>query len=194
MAEFDPKRRIVMATFKTVLGHNLPAGHTLTIVEEPAAKGEVDLAMATRLFNSRNAVYFEDAKPTPVETPEQEKARLALEALREAPAGSDDFVPTSDLLVWPEGTEKAGKKVTKDDLLEIADDEGAVVETDDNKSDLIRKIMERRAAVAVENSTESQSLSGLDASGGGTFVGTGGLVPDDADGGGQGDDHGSAGD
>lgn len=199
MPDFDPKRRLVMASFKTVFGHNLPAGHTLTIVDEPSAKGEVDKAMATRLFNSRNAVYAEDARPTPVETPEQEKARLALEALRDGGTdGTDDLVPTADLLKWPEADSetgaKAGDTVTKAHLLAIAAREGALIETDDNKPDLIRKIMERRAALALANSTNSQSAGGLDQSGGGLFAGTGAEVDGDADTGGQGDLHGSAGD
>ena len=146
---FDPQRRLVMATFKTVLGHNLPSGTPLVIAEEPSARGEVDEAMARRLFNSRNAVYAEDARPTPVETPEQEKARKAAEALRSLSAG-DDPVVMPDLLVWPaddqETGKKAGQKVTKDDLIAISKREDVSIETDDNKPDLIRKITERRAA------------------------------------------------
>jgi hypothetical protein len=192
---FDPKRRLVMATFKTVMGHNLIAGRTLTIVEEPSAPGEVDEAMAARLFNSKNAVYFEDARPTPVETPEQEAARLAREALRDATDG--ELTPTDDLVTWqvddPETGKKAGAKVTKDDLLAIAEREGAAVETDDNKGDLIRKIMERRATPVGDNTTNSGTVTSLEpglVDGSGL---TGAGTVGDADTGADGDAHGEAG-
>jgi hypothetical protein len=195
---YDPKRRLVMASFKTVLGHNLPAGTPLTVVEEPKARGEIDLAMATRLHGGRIAVYAEDARPTPVETPEQERNRLALEALRDAPADDPDaFVATDDLTVWQaddaETGKKAGDKVTNDDLRAIAEREGALIESDDNKPDLQRKIMERRAAVALGNVTNSDTQIGageaVGGSGGSTGAGTGGR----ADRGAPGDGHGTAG-
>lgn len=197
---FDPKRRLVMATFKTVLGHNLPAGTTLTIVDEPKARGEVDEAMARRLHASKNAVYFEDATPTPVETPEQEKNRLAREALRDArdlPADDFQLVPTDDLVKWQaDDTElgrKAGDPVTNGDLRVIAAREGAVVETDDNKADLQRKIMERRAALAVDNSTNTQNADGAIAGLGGETGATGAGTGEDVDSGAGGDAHGEAG-
>lgn len=191
---FDPKRRLVMAKFKTVLGHNLPAGTSLTIVEEPSARAEVDKAMAARLFNSKNAVYFEDATPTPVETPDQEKNRLALEALREGRRGrTDELVATDDLVVWPDGTPKAGRKLTKDDLLDIADREGVVIETDDNKADLTRKIMNHRAMAAVVNTTNSGTVAGLIVADGDADGSTGAGTAGDADAGADGDAHGEAG-
>lgn len=196
---FDPKRRLVMATAKTVLGHALPVGHPLTIVEEPSAAGEVDEAMAKRLQASKLAGYLDELHATPVETPEQERNRLALEAVRESrrPGVAEDEVveltPTPDLLVNPAGHPNAGKKVTKDDLIEIAGKEGVVIETDDNKPDLVRKIMEARALRATPNGTEASSegasfVEGSDVSGA-TGRATGGR----ADSGAQGDAHGKAG-
>lgn len=165
---FDPKRRLVMATFKTVLGHNLPAGTTLTIVDEPSARGEVDKAMAARLFNSKNAVYFEDARPTPVESPDQEKARLAAEALYDAGPDGEVSVP-ADLIVWQEDDaetgRKKGDKVTRPDLVAIASREGVTFETDDNKGELTRKIVEHRAATVNGNATNSETAETVDAGG-----------------------------
>ncbi|MEJ7831340.1 MAG: hypothetical protein WKF79_00360 [Nocardioides sp.] len=196
---FDPKRRLVMATFKTVLGHNLPAGTPLVIVgEEPAASGEVDEAMARRLHASGVATYVEDARPTPVETPEQERARLAHEALRDAPEGGDlDLLVSNDLQVWAaddsETGKKAGDRVTKADLLVIAEREGARVETDDNKPDLQRKIMLRRAEGFDANLTYADSVEGGiqrdGATGGSTAPGTHGEAYTAV----GGDAHGSAG-
>jgi hypothetical protein len=188
---FDPKRRLVMATFKTVLGHNLPAGTALTITDEPSARGEVDEALARRLYASSNAVYAEDHRPTPVETPEQEKARLAREALRDG-GPADELTPTDDLVVHPDGHPKAGKKVTKDDLLEIAGREGVTVETDDNKPDLQRKIMEARAGSAA-NLTNSGTAEGAGVVDGDQSAPTGAGDTDDADSGAGGDSHGTAG-
>lgn len=196
---FDPRRPIVMATFKTVLGHNLPVGTPLTIVEEPTASGEIDEAMARRLFASGNAVYREDARPTPVETPEAEKARLAAEALRDAVGteGEGQLTPQEDLVTWQvddaELKAKAGDRVTNDHLRAIAGRENVVVEGDDNKADLQRKIMEGRALRGAENSTYSGTAQGLTAGGtvlpGSTGAGTG----QGADKGAVGDAHGPAG-
>ncbi len=162
---FDPKRRLVMASFKTVLGHNLPAGTPLIIAEEPTALGEVDEGMARRLHASGVATYAEDARPTPVETPEQERARLAAEALRDAPVGSDlGLVPSDDLVTWQaddkETGKKAGDRVTKVDLIAIAEREGVVIETDDNKPDLIRKIMAKRAGAFDNTLTNAETAEG----------------------------------
>jgi hypothetical protein len=188
----DRNRRLVMATAKTVLGHALPIGHPLTIVDEPAAPGEVDEQLATRLQASKLAGYQDELHATPVETPEQERSRLALEALRDA-RGSDTLTPTDDLLVHPEGTPKAGRKVTKDDLLDIAAAEGVTIETDDNKPDLIRKITEKRAAAAVDNSLNAES-AGAGSQGDTAAQGaTGGQGAGGADSGPAGDAHGSAG-
>jgi hypothetical protein len=166
MNKFDPNRRLVMASAKTVLGHALPVGYPLAIVENPAGPGEVDLAMATRLHASKLAGYQDEVHATPVETPEQERNRLALERLRDAEAAAPDgedaeVAPTDDLTVWQEDDAETGKKkgarVTKDDLLAIAEREGVVVESDDNKPDLTRKIMEGRAQRAVQNGTNAET-------------------------------------
>lgn len=195
---FDPTRSLAMATFKTVLGHNLPAGHPLVIVDEPSAPGEVDEAMARRLFNAKVAGYHDELHATPVETPEQERNRLALEALRDAPAGDPDaLVATDDLNVWPaddaETGKKAGDRVTNDDLRVIAGREGATVESDDNKADLQRKIIERRAALAQTNGvnaeTDGAGGQGDTAAQGATGAGS----ATTADGASDGDAHGVAG-
>lgn len=73
---FDPTRRLVMASFKTVLGHDLPAGTPLVLKDKPEAFAEVDEPVARRLWDAKLAVYMEDARPTPVETPRQEAERL----------------------------------------------------------------------------------------------------------------------
>ncbi len=187
----DPNRPLVMAAAKTVLGHALPVGHPLTVVDEPSAPGEVDQAMADRLHASKMAGYRDELHATPVETPEQERNRLALEALREGRAAGGEVTPTDDLLVHPDGHPKAGKKVTKDDLLDIADREGVVIETDDNKPDLIRKIMERRAGAAVVNGTNAETEGaggqGDTAAQGATDRGTNGSADSDANGDAHGD-------
>lgn len=194
---FDPKRRLVMASFKTVLGHNLPAGTPLAIVEEPSARGEVDEAMARRLFASGVAGYEDEVHATPVETPDQERNRLALERLREGGDDPDSLAATDDLVIWQADDEetgkKAGAKVTNDDLRVIAAREGAVVETDDNKADLTRKIMEVRAARAIQNGTNAET----DGAGGqGDTLNSGSTGPGTAgspETGANGDAHGSAG-
>lgn len=76
MSQFDPKKSLVMAVFKTVLGHDLQPGTRLTIVTKPDAAGEVDTALANRLWASGIAVYDDAFSPTPVETREQEAERL----------------------------------------------------------------------------------------------------------------------
>lgn len=198
----DRNRRLVMATAKTVLGHALPVGHPITIVDEPAGPGEVDEAMATRLHASKLAGYQDELHATPVETPEQERNRLALEALRDA-RGNDGhtdtnlFTPTDDLNTWPaddaETGAKAGDRVTNGHLRTIAAREGALVEGDDNKADLQRKIMERRAQLAVDNSTNAETEG---AGGQGDTAAQGATGPASlggADSGADGDAHGSAG-
>jgi hypothetical protein len=206
---FDPKRPLVMATAKTVLGHALPIGQPLAIVDDPSKPGEVDEALARRLHASKLAGYRDELHATPVETPEQERNRLALERVREArsardsaraTAGDDageevplEVTPTDDLLVHPEGRPKAGKKVTRDDLLDIAQLEGVVIETDDNKSELTRKIMESRAQRAQLNGLNAET----DGAGGQGDTApqrtTGLLGTGRADSGADGDAHGEAG-
>lgn len=141
MSDFDPARKLVMAKFKTVLGHNLNRGAALTIVKEPAAPGEVDEALARRLFNGGQATYADDFRPTPVESKEAEAARLlggqtASPDLTETEIEGDQIEVQDDL------------RVNNTKLRQIAADEGVAVESDDNKADLQRKIMEARAARA----------------------------------------------
>lgn len=194
----DPARPLVMASAKTVLGHALPVGHPLRIVGEPTQPGEVDEAMARRLFASKMAGYRDELHATPVETPEQERNRLANERVRDARAAAEpgeelEITPTDDLVVHPDGHPKAGRKVTKDDLLDIAADEGVEIETDDNKPDLIRKIMEGRAQAAVVNGTNAETEG---AGGQGDTANSGPVAPlaaTGADSGPEGDAHGVAG-
>lgn len=165
MSDFDPARKLVMAKFKTVLGHSLPAGTPLAIAAEPAARGEVDEAMARRLHAGGIAIYADDFRPTPVESAEQARTREAAEIVERAEAADDDSgegltldeIP-ADLIAWQaddEGTgKKAGATVTKSDLLVIAERENVAVETDDNKADLQRKIVLNRAALAANGAGE----------------------------------------
>jgi hypothetical protein len=162
---FDPARSLVMARFNTVHGHGINPGTPLVIVDEPNEAGQVTEATARRLYNSGAALYAEDYYPTPVETPEQEKARLATEALAETAAAAADEEgagqdgpaaienPPADLLKWQEDDAEAGKKagqtVTVADLHLIAKREDVPgIETDDNKPSLIAKIVQHRAAQA----------------------------------------------
>ena len=191
---FDPSRRLVMATFRTVLGHGLNAGTPLTIVDEPSARGEVDEKLAQRLYAGRIATYAEDFRPTPVETPEMAKRRQAVEAVREAPKGE---ITMDDLEVWQEDDEETGKKkgqkVTKDDLLTIARRESVEIETDDNKADLIRKITINRAGPAGGISTNSESDQAANTASGGSSAATTALGGGSAHTGPDGDAHGVGG-
>lgn len=72
---FDPTKPLVMARFNTVGGFALAAGDPLTIVDEPKERGEITLDTATRLFGT-TFVYADQARPTPVETPQQAAKRL----------------------------------------------------------------------------------------------------------------------
>ena len=174
MSKFDKSRPLVMKSFRTVHGHNLNVGARLTLVEgEPSAPGEVDDVMAERLWAGGIAIYEDQARPTPVETPEQEKARLAVEALRDQRdaelRGDEDAVlaAPADLVTWQQDDAETGKKegdrVTRADLVVIAGREGVDVDNGDHKPDLIRKITERRAAGTGENSTNSDLVQGPDA-------------------------------
>lgn len=143
MSDFDPARKLTMARFKTVHGHGLQAGTALAIVEEPAAAGEVDEAMARRLWNAGIAVYAEDFRPTPVETKEQEAARLT--------AGETASPDSTESAI--EGTQievQEDLRVSNSALRKIAEDEGVELESDDNKADMQFKIMRARAARAQE--------------------------------------------
>lgn len=72
---FDPTKPLVMKSFNTVGGFALAAGESVSIVEEPKERGEITLATATRLFG-RTFVYADEARPTPVETPQEAAKRL----------------------------------------------------------------------------------------------------------------------
>jgi hypothetical protein len=145
MSDFDPARPLILTKFKTIHGFRPHVGQPLTIVDEPAKEGDVTEAMARRLHKSGIAVYAEDFRPTPVETPEQEAARLVAErdsAIEEGEDAAD--VPLSSI---PDDL-----NVTNSKLREIAAAEGVDVESDDNKSELQRKIVEHRAAHAPDPS------------------------------------------
>ena len=159
MSDFNAATPLVMATFKTVHGFRLNRGARLHIVDEPSVAGEVTEAMARRLFKSRIAVPADAFRPTPVETPEQEAARIVTEssaALTDAPAADQDAATLdaipADLTTWQDDDRETGAKkgdrVTNDHLRIIAGREEVEVETDDNKTDLQRKIVKGRAARA----------------------------------------------
>lgn len=191
---FDPAKPLVMAAFRTVNGHGLNAGNPILVSVEPAAFGEVDEATARRLWLSGAAVYQEDHRPTPVETPEQEKARLAAEALRDADGG-DVVMP--DLQVWAEDDRETGKKagarVTRDDLIAVAAREGVPVEPGDTKADLARKITAHRAQALVVNSTNTEAATGLNPGLSGAAGATAPVAVPGTDRGLRGDSHGAAG-
>jgi len=75
MSKFDPTKPLVMARFNTVGGFALAAGDPITIVEEPKNRGEVTAETAERLFGS-TFVYADQARPTPVESPQDAARRL----------------------------------------------------------------------------------------------------------------------
>lgn len=142
MSDFDPSVPLTMAKFKTVHGHNLNAGTALVIAASPVASGEVTEDMARRLYLSGAAVPADDFRPTPVETPVQEAARLAKSnaALAEEAEALGVEPPLPEI--------PADLQVTKARLLEIAAEEEVAVESDDNKPDLQAKIIAARAAKA----------------------------------------------
>lgn len=143
MSDFDPARKLIMAKFKTVHGHGLGVGTPLAVVSSPTARAEVDEAMARRLWKSGAAVYADDFRPTPVETKEQEAARLiAGEAA--SPSSEESAIEGDQIEVQDD------LRVTNDKLRQIAADEGVELESDDNKADMQIKIMRARAARAGE--------------------------------------------
>lgn len=141
MSDFDPARKLVMAKFKTVLGYSLPAGTPLTIAAEPEGRAQIDEAMARRLHAGGIAVYAEDFRPTPVESKEAEAARLL-----DGGTASPDL--TEGEIDPPQIEVQDDLRVSNSKLRQIAADENVAVESDDNKTDLQRKIMEARAARA----------------------------------------------
>lgn len=73
---YDPTRKLVMTVTRTIFGHRLVPGDPLKVVAEPKERGEIDTAMADRLLNSGWAIYADEARPTPVETPAEEARRV----------------------------------------------------------------------------------------------------------------------
>ena len=158
MTDFNAETPLIMATFKTVHGFNLNRGARLTIVDEPEAAGQVTEATARRLFASKVAVPADNFRPTPVETPEQNAARVLADATDQSDGATVDLgnleIP-EDLSVWQEDDREAGARKgdrgTNDHLRLIAGREGAAIESDDNKADLQRKIIEGRASRAPDS-------------------------------------------
>lgn len=149
---------LVMARRKSVGGHYLNAGTPLVITAKPSAPGEVTQAVADMLAAKRIAIPLDEVRPTPVETKEQEAARLmaearAIEASASAEA-ADAVAVQADLVSWQaddaEAKAKKGDRVSNDHLRLIAAREGVAVESDDNKADLQSKIMAARALSAPE--------------------------------------------
>jgi hypothetical protein len=76
--KFNPDKPTVIASPVTIFIHQMVAGDPLSIVETetPEVRGAVTVDLAERLWASGKSVYAEDFRPTPVETPEQEAARV----------------------------------------------------------------------------------------------------------------------
>lgn len=93
---FDAAKPVVAAQFFTAHEHEFTVGTAITIVEkedgdEEFGPGELTLDETLHLWNGGRVDYAEDARPTPVETPEREAERLQAEAAREAVAGPTTF-------------------------------------------------------------------------------------------------------
>jgi hypothetical protein len=144
MSDFDAATPLVMAKFKTVHGFNLQRGARLHIVKEPSVSGEVTEAMARRLFKSKIAVPADAFRPTPVETKEQEAARLTAGAAL-TPQPDESTIEGDEVEVQED------LRTTKDALRKIAEKEGVELASDDNKGDIQVKIMLHRASQAGEN-------------------------------------------
>ncbi|MFL6864116.1 MAG: hypothetical protein ACJ8DZ_14065 [Allosphingosinicella sp.] len=65
-----------MGRFNTVAGHAMAAGDPIAIVGEPKERGEVTEDQARRLWSGGTFVYAHEARPTPVESPEEAARRL----------------------------------------------------------------------------------------------------------------------
>jgi hypothetical protein len=79
MSKFDPTRTLVMTAFGSLREHNVHGGAPITIVPsvtDDAPAGHVSAEEAEALWSTGKIIYSEDARPTPVETPEQEANRL----------------------------------------------------------------------------------------------------------------------
>lgn len=77
--KFDPTKPLAMGRFNTVGGHALTPGDPITITpdgQEPKERGEVTAETALRLWAGGTFVYAEDARPTPVESPQDAARRL----------------------------------------------------------------------------------------------------------------------
>lgn len=160
MKDFDPKTPLVMAESKTADGQNLRRGDKLKISKDPAGPGEVSESTARLLYAKQAAIPAADFRPTPVETKQQEAARLLSDEPdpvpeAEAPADTvtsdgDQFTPAPDLVTWQHDDEeagrKAGDKVTNADLVLIAGRETVDLPGDATKADMQRLIMEAREA------------------------------------------------
>lgn len=165
MTDFNPDTPLLMARRKSVNGTYLNAGTKLVITDKPSAPGEVDEDTARLLFNKGIAVPLDDFRPTPVETKDQEAARLRRDQVAtdaEMPQTSastsdsdgekrDSFEPQSDLVTWQADDDEAGKKagdpVTNDDLVLLGGREGLTF-SGDRKADMQLAIMNARAARA----------------------------------------------
>jgi hypothetical protein len=77
-AAFDPTRPLAIARHGTLNGHVLHAAAPVKVVDEPAAPGDLLHDDAARLWAAGRIVYAEDARPTPVEKPEQAARRLTV--------------------------------------------------------------------------------------------------------------------
>lgn len=76
---FDPTKPLVVSAFAQVHEHDLTVGTEVKIVEEqsdPPAPGEVTLDEAIHLWRADKIDYTENARPTPVASPEDEAERL----------------------------------------------------------------------------------------------------------------------
>lgn len=75
-ASFDESKPLVMGRFNTVNGHALAPGEPITISEDPKERGEVTRDTAVRLWSGGTFIYAADARPTPVESPQDAARRL----------------------------------------------------------------------------------------------------------------------
>lgn len=150
MAKFDPARALTMASAKTVFGHSLKNGDPLVVTDSPSLRGEINQAMAQRLWASGLAVYTDDHRPTPVAPAAVDAAPsdAGVDALESsAPA---EISVNADLVTWQsddfELGRMAGDHVTNDDLRAIAKREGVPLRGDETKKQMQTWIMNTRMA------------------------------------------------
>ena len=73
---FDASKPLVMARFGTLNGHDLTLGSPITVTEEDSeAAGNASPDLARTLWASGTFDYAENARPTPVESPEDAAER-----------------------------------------------------------------------------------------------------------------------